>query len=288
LWDEAIHANSGVGVTFQAWRGPNALLASAFLKHKTLVSYGFYLDWGLSSEQLYANQLNGVLPDETDPILKRLNPMISIPAARPVGQLTEAEAAQRLGGEAALWGEFTTPQNLDIRLWPRAAVVAERLWSPAEKAKDADDLYRRLAALPGQRKPGGPLEELLEPGKYVYRHLSHKYTVDSPMDQLVDRLPAESLVAREFQRKVERRENVRSQLEAQLEVWRDTKAPDLPAKLREDIQTVVRIGLQALERPRTSAWKAAQTKVLKALADNHREIVIGIVPGVLALVNPGN
>ena len=281
LWDEAIHPKAPADITYQAWRGPNALLASAFLKHQTLVSYGFYLDWGLSTEQLYRNQLNGVLPDETDPILKRLNPLIKIPAARPVGMMTEAEASNRLGGEAALWSEFTTPSNIDTRLWPRAAVVAERLWSPAEKSQNLDDLLQRIHARFPQ-PASKPLEDLLEPGKYVYRHLSHKYTVDSPMDQLVDRLPPESYRAQEFNR-------APMKGRAMLNTWNSTQAPELHPDLVADANRAVRIGLEALDYLEGKAkapgnWAAASLATLKALSDNHREIVIAICPGLTQLV----
>ena len=286
LWDEAIHPKAAADITYQAWRGPNALLSSAFLKHPTLVSYGFYLDWGLSTEQLYHNQLNGVLPDETDPILKRLNPLIKIPSNRPPGMLTEAEAANRLGGEAALWSEFTTPANLDTRLWPRLAVAAERLWSPAEKSQDLDDLYRRLNAVFPQPQ-SKPLEDLLEPGKYVYRHLSRKYTVDSPMDQLVDRLPMESARAQEFNRAALRRQY--KQVRMMLERWNTTAAPDLDLALDSDAKKAVQIGREALDflegkSKATPTWAPASLAALKALSDNHREIVIAICPGVISLV----
>ena len=37
--------------------------------------------------------------------------------------------SQILGSEAALWSEQSDQHTLDTRLWPRAAALAERLWS---------------------------------------------------------------------------------------------------------------------------------------------------------------
>jgi len=48
-----------------------------------------------------------------------------------------------LGSEAAMWSESVNGDNEEIRVWPRAAAIAERLWSAAG-VKDLDDLYRRL------------------------------------------------------------------------------------------------------------------------------------------------
>ena len=59
-----------------------------------------------------------------------------------------------MGGEAAMWSEVEDRWNIDTRIWPRAAAVAERLWSPAS-VTNVDDMYRRLFMLSAQLDQAG-------------------------------------------------------------------------------------------------------------------------------------
>ena len=57
--------------------------------------------------------------------------------------LTAEEKARILGGEAAMWSELVTPLNIDSRIWPRTAAIAERLWSD-KSFTDMVSLRKRL------------------------------------------------------------------------------------------------------------------------------------------------
>ncbi|KAJ8939169.1 hypothetical protein NQ314_011222 [Rhamnusium bicolor] len=50
---------------------------------------------------------------------------------------------QVLGGEACLWSEQVEVDSLEIRIWPRAAALAERLWSDPDGFNDYD-VFTRL------------------------------------------------------------------------------------------------------------------------------------------------
>ncbi|MEX0493827.1 beta-N-acetylhexosaminidase [Raoultella terrigena] len=137
-----------------------------------------------------------------------------------------------LGGEAALWAENVAAPVLDIKLWPRAFAVAERLWS-AQDVKDSDNMYQRLQAMDGWStvsvglqqhgqqlvqftrlaNGGNPLAlqilaQAIEPAHYYTRqHLkfqANNYHQFEPLNRLADALPPESDTVRSLDRWAER------------------------------------------------------------------------------------
>ncbi len=121
-WEEAFNPSVAQDAIIQRWK-PAAVdtLTAKVIGHgnQMIVSAGYYLDW---YNPAYVHYLNDPVP----------------------ANMSAADADKGiLGGEAAIWAESVDGGNEEIRVWPRAAAVAERLWSPVG-VRDVEDMYRRL------------------------------------------------------------------------------------------------------------------------------------------------
>src|SRR2546429_3834455 len=123
-WDEILHPDLPKTIVVQSWRGQESLATAAKLGYSGLLSFGYYLDLMWPASQHYA-----------------VDPMSGAAAS-----LNPEEKRRILGGEACMWSEWVTPENIDSRIWPRNAAIAERLWSPPE-VQDPGSMYARLDEL---------------------------------------------------------------------------------------------------------------------------------------------
>jgi len=263
-WDEVLHPDLPKDIMVESWRGPAALADAARLGYDGILANGYYLDLNLSTASHYLS----------DPI-------------PPGSDLPEEARRHVLGGEACMWAEFVSPATIDSRLWPRAAAVAERLWSPGS-VRDVDDMHRRLETqsqrlealglshrsgyVPMLQKlvGGAPVEplktlaDLVEPVKHYARGQVREYRSDTPLDRLVDAARPESETARRFRRQVDfYRKNgpdpaQAGELRSALARWRDNHAALEPILGRSpraaearvhsrDLSAVGRRGLEALD-----------------------------------------
>lgn len=156
----------------------------------------------------------------------------SVPAGTQPVVPDAAQQANLMGGEAALWAENVVAPVLDIRLWPRAFAVAERLWS-AKEVNDTDNMYTRLQAMDSwttvsvglqqhsqqqayftrlannaDTLPLQVLAQALEPAQYYTRqHLKFQagnYHQFEPLNRYADALNAESTTVRQMNHWVDR------------------------------------------------------------------------------------
>ncbi len=300
-WDEIFHPDLPQDIVVQSWRGPESLAQTARLGYMSILSHGYYLDFTLSPADYY-----------------RVDPLDG--AAR---DLTPEQASRILGGEACMWTELATPENIDSRIWPSTAAIAERFWSPAN-VKDVDSMYRRLevvsreleaagvtdqsnyaimlARLAGTHSPQAlqTLADVVEPIKRYGREHARDYNSLLPLNRLVDAVLPESEKARIFAGMVDHLGTHEDAVRRQLIAWRDNRedlvpllqqspllAEDIP--LAEDLSAVAGAGLEALDYIDSGhlaprAWAEEQFVLLDLAAKPHAELLLMIVEPVRKLV----
>lgn len=263
-WDEVLQSDTPRDVVIQSWRGQESLAVAARQGNRGILSWGYYLDLNEPASQHYG----------VDPL------------AGASASLTPQQQQLILGGESAMWSEFMTPEIISGRIWPRAAAVAERLWSP-QNVTDTASMYRRLAIfsehMPWYGLPSGAvnralvqriigtadpssllvLASVVEPPKEYARESLATYGSYAPLNKLVDAVAAESQPAREFNELAARiavgnaSAADLAQARLSLTVWRDNDAALHPllvgssltkelAPLSTNLNQTAVIGLEAL------------------------------------------
>jgi hexosaminidase len=223
-WDEILQPSAPKTIVIQSWRGPASLAQAAKQGIHGILSAGYYIDLNHPAAQHYA--------------------------ADPLGDAASGLSAEEqklvLGGEATMWSEFVSPENMDSRIWPRTAAIAERLWSP-QNVTDVNSMYQRMYAvslqmdwlglthnvnyLPMLRRMANSediravktLADVVEPVKGYKREELAAVTPTSitPMNRLVDVARPESETARHFAITVDDflSGNNKTQNEAELRHW---------------------------------------------------------------------
>ncbi|GEC73087.1 hexosaminidase [Flavobacterium flevense] len=126
-WEEIMTKDMSKDAIIHAWRSvkegmeaEGGLAKAAKNEYKAVLSTGFYIDLMLPVDSHYLN----------DPMPKNV-------------VFTAEEKARILGGEATMWSELVTPLNIDSRIWPRTAAIAERLWSN-DTVTNLESMHKRL------------------------------------------------------------------------------------------------------------------------------------------------
>lgn len=233
-WEEVTGAGLPKDTIVQAWQTSNAMADATAKGHRTIMSAGYYLNLLMPADYVYGidpaeTSAAGLTPEHAK-MLRGLSPLLSnfVTDALvdfPRVPLSPQQEKLLIGAEAPLWGEIAPDQLIDHHLWPRAAALAERFWSPAT-VTDKADMYRRLAIVAEQLTVSGlddranqqRITARIAPGDSgavanllaitgPVRNMAHDHRIKAmlagkrivqPLNALADAAPVDSLVARRF------------------------------------------------------------------------------------------
>jgi hexosaminidase len=222
-----------------------------------------------------------------------------------------------------MWAECVSSENVDSRIWPRMAAIAERFWSP-KQVTDVTSLYQRLEPVSRMEDTGlqhhadylpmlqniagvQPMDPLLvlaaasEATGITVRSQAEHYTRLTPLDRFVDAVRPESNLVNRLELAAQRRSAADlAFLRSRFREWVSNDArfqamlggskylPEL-VPLSAHLKTVGEIGLRALTdleegQDVPSDWLAQESTALDAMQQPVAEVVLAAVRPVRLLL----
>jgi hexosaminidase len=190
-WDEVFTPGLPKDIAIESWRGVDSLSAAGAQGYQGILAAPYYLDGQATAEKHF---LADPVPADT--------------------KLTLEQQKLILGGEICMWSEQINARTIDSRIWPRAAAIAERFWSP-QSDRDVTSMYTRLWPISlrletvGLTHISGPqkirrnlaesqypadletLASVLEPVSFHERYQEQHTDARTPLDRLVDAVVAD-------------------------------------------------------------------------------------------------
>jgi len=133
-WDEILEGGLAPGAVVMSWRGERGGIAAARAGHDVVMA---------PTSHTYLNFYQGPPPEEPQSFPQML-PLEKVYAYEPIPkELTAEQAAHVLGGQGQLWSEYIPdPRRVEYMAFPRAAALAEVLWSPTGGREYSEFLAR--------------------------------------------------------------------------------------------------------------------------------------------------
>ena len=299
-WDEVLHPDLPADTVVQSWRGQASLAEAASQGYRGILSAGYYLDHLSPASYHYG----------IDPL------------ADTAQKLTPEQASRILGGEACMWAEYVDAETVDSRIWPRAAAIAERLWSPKETT-DVDSMYARMEAVSRvlewtgveHRANYGPMLDRLAAGRPAEplriladaceaqglgpRSRAMKYSSLTPLNRFVDAARPESESVRALEQAAGKLDI--ALLREQFTRWAGNDARFQPLAednallgelkpLSQDLSALGLAGLRILTylesgQPAPEDWLSAQAKDIDRMLRPRNEVVLAAVRPVKLLLD---
>jgi len=299
-WDEVLHPDLPADTVVQSWRGQASLAEAASQGYRGILSAGYYLDHLSPASYHYG----------IDPL------------ADTAQKIAPEQASRILGGEACMWAEYVDAETVDSRIWPRAAAIAERLWSPKETT-DVDSMYARMEAVSRvlewtgveHRANYGPMLDRLAAGRPAEplriladaceaqglgpRSRAMKYSSLTPLNRFVDAARPESESVRALEQAAGKLDI--ALLREQFTRWAGNDARFQPLAednallgelkpLSQDLSALGLAGLRILTylesgQPAPEDWLSAQAKDIDRMLRPRNEVVLAAVRPVKLLLD---